>query len=188
MTCRCCVNNLRRYVTLSYTPATGQHDGRGEPHPNSHQQGHLPPLKLHHWLSQSSSLVTGVQCLHRSRGSTMGGRLTFLTLLSSAHCCLLLFSKIRQREATVTFLPTPIGPHWRVSWRSQVRCNWSRVFERSTRFNEGEAQNYCPISMHAADPTQPWVPIHSWLIFGKRTKKTHSWPSGSRESSPLFYG
>lgn len=37
-------------------------------------------------------------------------------------------TKIRQREAAITFLPTPMGPRWRVWGRRQVRCNWSRLF------------------------------------------------------------
>lgn len=45
-----------------------------------------------------------------------------------AHCCLLLFSKMAQRKAIATFLPMLMGAHQRVSGRSQVRCNLSRLF------------------------------------------------------------
>lgn len=92
-----------------------------------------PPLELHLQLSQSSPLVTGVtgvtlvQCLHLSRGSGAGGSLTFLNLLSPAHC-LLLFSKMGQREATATLLLTPVEAHWKVSRRSSIRYNLSRLF------------------------------------------------------------
>lgn len=98
-----------------------------------------PPLELRLQLSQSSPLVTGVQCLHVSRGSRAGGSLTFLNLLSPAHC-LLLFSKMGQREATATLLPTPVEAHWKVSRRSSIRFEQT-VLKFHKASHEGRAED-----------------------------------------------